>query len=207
MPTKNSSPLTRKAATAKATTTKKKTINAKKKAASTIKKKTTPENVFIAPPATARELVPAGDTTDRSISRSASLPMRASEPVLAVTPPAALAAAEATPVPNTQAECLIWMGQSFHVRVLLAISDWAGEPVATLTATMTLGELAKGPSWGAGQQARLVNATNSRAVFFPFASTMLPPSVLLPAATKVAEWERVAWRQQDPQTPCFVFGG
>ncbi len=187
MASKKSSPTVKKATQTKTASAQKKSAKAKKKAAAPSKQKASPEQPLIANMAMAA----------------------APEFALAVAPPTAPAPAPAaaTLVPGTPAECLIWIGQSFHIRVLLAISDWSLEPVTTLTATMTLGALAKGTPWGAGQQARLVNATNGRVVFFPFASTMLPPGVLLPATTTVAQWEKVVFRQQDPKTPCFVFGG
>jgi hypothetical protein len=107
----------------------------------------------------------------------------------------------------TSSQCIVWRHGEFSQRVRRAVAEWAQEPVSSILPTNTLGELAKGTPWNTGQQSRLVQAVNSNEVFAPpFPDThMLPPSALLPASTTVAQWEKVVWRQQDPETPCFPF--
>lgn len=107
----------------------------------------------------------------------------------------------------TSSQCVVWRQGEFRKRVREAVADWAQEPVASVLPTNTLGELAKGTPWNTGQQTRLVQRVNAHAVFAPpFPDTsMLAPSQLLPGSTTVAQWERVVWRHQDPETPCFPF--
>src|SRR5215216_2335059 len=107
----------------------------------------------------------------------------------------------------TSNQCIVWRQGEFRKRVREAVADWAQEPPSSVLPTNTLGELAKGTPWNTGQQARLVQTVNAHDVFAPpFPETsMLAPSQLLPASTTVAQWERVVWRHQDPETPCFPF--
>jgi hypothetical protein len=107
----------------------------------------------------------------------------------------------------TASQCVVWRQGEFRKRVREAVAAWAQEPPPSILPTNTLGELAKGTPWNTGQQSRLVQAVNIRAVFAPpFPETsMVPPSQLLPASTTVAQWERVVWRHQEPETPCFPF--
>lgn len=107
----------------------------------------------------------------------------------------------------TSSQCIVWRQGEFRKRVREAVADWAQEPPSSVLPTNTLGELAKGTPWNTGQQARLVQTVNAHDVFAPpFPETsMVPPSQLLPASTTVAQWERVVWRHQNPETPCFPF--
>lgn len=135
----------------------------------------------------------------------------------AITPAAAAplgisALASITDAAHVEAElsssqCIVWRRGEFSQRVRKAVAEWAQEPVSSILPTNTVGELAKGTPWNIGQQARLVQAVNANDVFAPpFPGTnMLPPSLLLPASTTAAQWEKVVWRQQDPETPCFPF--
>ena len=104
-------------------------------------------------------------------------------------------------------QCIVWRQGEFRKRVREAVADWAQEPPLSVLPTNTLGELAKGTSWNTGQQARLVQTVNAHDVFAPPfpATSMLPPSQLLQGSTTVAQWERVVWRHQNPETPCFPF--
>jgi hypothetical protein len=119
----------------------------------------------------------------------------------------ATAAVEAA-APATPAECIAWRDGPVRQRIRLALSKWSNQPVANVTSTVTLGQLSVGTGvpWNEGNQARLVQATNQEDVFEPFQSVMAPPPVLLPSATTVADWEKVVWQMQTPQTFCFVFG-
>lgn len=107
----------------------------------------------------------------------------------------------------TSNQCIVWRQGEFRLRVRRAVAEWAQEPAANILPTNTLGELAKGTPWNTGQQARLVQSVNANQVFAPpFPATLMaPPSQLLPASTTVAQWEKVVWRHQDPETPCFPF--
>jgi hypothetical protein len=107
----------------------------------------------------------------------------------------------------TANQCTVWRQGEFRKRVREAVAGWAQERPSSILATNTLGELAKNTPWNTGQQARLVQAVNAHNVFAPpFPETsMIPPSQLLPASTTVAQWERVVWRHQEPETPCFPF--
>jgi hypothetical protein len=107
----------------------------------------------------------------------------------------------------TSSQCIVWRQGEFRKRVREAVADWADEPPSSVLPNNTLGELAKGTPWNTGQQARLVQSMNAHDVFAPpFPnSSMAPPSSLLPASTTVAQWERVVWRHQDPETDCFPF--
>jgi hypothetical protein len=111
--------------------------------------------------------------------------------------------------PKNKAECLVWRDGDVHRRIRAALSVWSGAAPDNITAANTLGQLAGGTGvpWNEGNQGRLVDATNAQRVFFPFASRMNPPPVLVPATTTVADWEKVVWDMQDPETFCFVFGG
>lgn len=121
---------------------------------------------------------------------------------LTPSPDAALVGAELT-----SNQCIVWRQGEFRLRVRRAVAEWAQEPVSNILPSNTLGELAKGTPWNNGQQARLVQSMNANDVFAPpFPETnMAPPSQLLPASTTVAQWEKVVWRHQDPETPCFPF--
>ena len=107
----------------------------------------------------------------------------------------------------TSSQCIVWRQGEFRKRVREAVADWAQEPPASVLPTNTLGELAKGTPWNTGQQVRLVQRVNAHDVFAPPfpESSMMAPSQLLPASTTVAQWERVVWRHQNPETPCFPF--
>jgi hypothetical protein len=107
----------------------------------------------------------------------------------------------------TSNECIAWRQGEFRQRVRGAVAEWAQEPTASILPTNTLSELAKGTPWNDGQQARLTQSVNANAVFAPpFPNTrMAPLSQLLPGSTTVAQWEKIVWRQQDPETPCFPF--
>jgi len=107
----------------------------------------------------------------------------------------------------TSNECIVWRQGEFRVRVRRAVAEWAQEPVDAIMPNNTLGELAKNSDWNAGQQARLVQAVNANQVFAPpFPDTrMAAPSQLVPSSTTVAQWEKLVWRQQDPETDCFPF--
>lgn len=107
----------------------------------------------------------------------------------------------------TSSQCIVWRQGEFRKRVRESVADWAQEPASSILPTNTLGELAKGTPWNTGQQARLVQTVNAHDVFAPpFPETsMAPPSQLVPASTTVAQWERVVWRHQNPETPCFPF--
>jgi len=107
----------------------------------------------------------------------------------------------------TSNQCIVWRQGEFRKRVREAVADWAQEPASSVLPTNTLGELAKGTPWNTGQQVRLVQTINAHDVFAPpFPGTsMVSPSQLLPASTTVAQWERVVWRYQNPETPCFPF--
>jgi hypothetical protein len=111
--------------------------------------------------------------------------------------------------PKNKTECLLWRDGDVHQRVRAALSAWSRQPPGNITAATTLGQLAVGTGvpWNEGNQARLVNATNLARVFFPFGSRMNPPPILVPSTTTVADWERVVWNMQEPETFCFVFGG
>jgi subtilisin family serine protease len=114
------------------------------------------------------------------------------------------------PVSPTPAQCSIWRFGPFRQKVLIAVARWALEPPQNILPTNTLGELAKGSPWNEGQQARLVQSTNDPVldVFAPFSNTkMVPPPLLLPPSTTVAQWERVVWQRQFPHTPCFFLVG
>ena len=110
--------------------------------------------------------------------------------------------------PASSGECILWRDGDVHRRIRAALSAWSNQPPNNITANTTLGQLAVGTGvpWNEGNQGRLVQATNEQNVFFPFQSTMNPPPVLVPSTTTVAEWERVVWTMQTPETFCFVFG-
>jgi hypothetical protein len=110
--------------------------------------------------------------------------------------------------PATPDECLVWRDGDVHRRIRAALVVWSRQDPVNITSVRTLGQLAVGTGvpWNEGNQARLVEATNEQKVFSPFQSRMNPPPLLLPSSTTVAEWERVVWRTQTPQTFCFVFG-
>ena len=107
----------------------------------------------------------------------------------------------------TSNECIDWRMGEFRQRVRRAVAAWAQEPVESILPSATLGELAKGTPWNAGQQARLVQSVNANQVFAPTSpnTRMRPPSQVLPSATTVEEFEKVAWRHQDPITECLAF--
>lgn len=138
----------------------------------------------------------------RKAANSAEMAMRFAASGLAASADETLVMAELT-----SSQCIVWRQGEFRKRVREAVAAWAQEPPSSILPTNTLGELAKGTPWNTGQQARLVQAVNARDVFAPpFPETkMLPPSQLLPASTTVAVWERVVWRHQNPETPCFPF--
>jgi hypothetical protein len=117
-------------------------------------------------------------------------------------------AALATASPTTPAECIAWRDGPVRQRIRQALSRWSNQPLGNITSTVTLGQLSVGTGvpWNEGNQARLVQATNEEDVFDPFQSVMAPPPVLLPSSTTVADWEKVVWQMQTPQTFCFVFG-
>lgn len=121
---------------------------------------------------------------------------------LAASVDAALVTAELT-----ANQCIVWRQGEFRKRVREAVADWAQESPSSVLPTNTLGELAKGTPWNTGQMARLVQTVNAHDVFAPpFPETsMAAPSQLVPASMTVAQWERVVWRHQDPETPCFPF--
>ena len=111
--------------------------------------------------------------------------------------------------PSTPEECIVWRDGDVRRRIRAALSAWSTIPQDKILSTTTLGQLAVGtgvPWDNPGNQGRLVEATNEQKVFSPFDSEMKPPSTLVPAATTVAEWEKVVWKMQDPHTFCFVFG-
>lgn len=110
--------------------------------------------------------------------------------------------------PDGSDECIQWRDGDVHRRIRAALSVWSNQPLANITSGTTLGQLAVGTGvpWNEGNQGRLVEATNQQNVFFPFPSRMNPPQVLVPPATTVANWERIVWSNQTPQTSCFVFG-
>jgi len=110
--------------------------------------------------------------------------------------------------PGSSGECMLWRDGDVHGRIRAALSVWSNQPPGNITANNTLGQLAVGTGvpWNEGNQGRLVQATNEQNVFFPFQSRMNPPPVLVPSTTTVAEWERVVWTMQTPETFCFVFG-
>src|SRR5712692_8596990 len=96
--------------------------------------------------------------------------------------------------PSTPEECIEWRDGDVRRRIRAALSVWSHVPEKAILSTMTLGQLAAGtgvPWDNPGNQGRLVEATNEQKVFFPFDSIMKPPSTLVPAATTVAEWEKV----------------
>lgn len=107
----------------------------------------------------------------------------------------------------TSNECLVWRQGEFSNRVRTAVAEWAEEPVTSIMPNNTLGELAKHSDWGAGQQTRLTQATNANEVFAPpFPNTkMAALSQVLSGSTTVAQWEKIVWRQQVPETSCFPF--
>jgi hypothetical protein len=107
----------------------------------------------------------------------------------------------------TSNECLVWRQGEFSKRVRKAVAEWAEEPATSIMPNNTLGELAKHSEWGAGQQARLTQVTNANSVFAPpFPNTKMSAlSQVLSGSTTVAQWEKVVWRQQNPETPCFPF--
>jgi hypothetical protein len=111
--------------------------------------------------------------------------------------------------PHNREECLIWKDGDVHQRIRAALAKWSNQPLGSIISTTTLGQLAVGTGipWNEGNQGRLVQATNEQQVFFPFMSRMKPPPVLVPSTTTVADWERVVWDMQNPETFCFVFGG
>jgi hypothetical protein len=110
--------------------------------------------------------------------------------------------------PASSGQCILWRDGDVHRRIRAALSVWSQQPPNNITSNTTLGQLAVGTGipWNEGNQGRLVQATNEQNVFFPFNSRMNPPPVLVPSATTVAEWERVVWAMQTPETFCFVFG-
>jgi len=110
--------------------------------------------------------------------------------------------------PASSGQCIVWRDGDVHRRIRAALSVWSNQPPGNITSNATLGQLAVGTGvpWNEGNQGRLVQATNEQNVFFPFQSRMNPPPVLVPSATTVAEWERVVWTMQTPETFCFVFG-
>jgi len=110
--------------------------------------------------------------------------------------------------PATSGQCILWRDGDVHRRIRAALSVWSNQPLGNITSNATLGQLAVGTGtpWNEGNQGTLVQATNEQNVFFPFPSRMNPPPVLVPSSTTVAEWERVVWTMQTPETFCFVFG-
>jgi|GEM_PF-3207497 len=110
--------------------------------------------------------------------------------------------------PATSGECILWRDGDVHRRIRAALSVWSTQPTGNISSNTTLGQLAVGTGipWNEGNQGRLVQATNEQNVFFPFQSRMNPPEVLVPSTTTVADWERVVWTMQTPETFCFVFG-
>lgn len=110
--------------------------------------------------------------------------------------------------PASSGQCILWRDGDVHSRIRAALSVWSHQPLNNIISNTTLGQLAVGTGipWNEGNQARLVQATNEQNVFFPFQSRMNPPPVLVPSTTTVAEWERVVWTMQTPETFCFVFG-
>jgi len=107
----------------------------------------------------------------------------------------------------SSSQCIVWRQGEFRKRVREAVADWAQESSASILPSNTLGELAKGTPWNVGQQGSLVQTVNEHDVFAPpFPETgMRAPSQLVPASTTVAQWEKIVWRFQDPETPCFPF--
>jgi|SRR5215212_7945757 len=110
--------------------------------------------------------------------------------------------------PANSGQCILWRDGDVHRRIRAALSVWSSRPLDVINSATTLGQLAGGTGvpWNEGNQGRLVQATNEQNVFFPFQSRMNPPPVLVPSTTSVAEWERVVWSMQAPETFCFVFG-
>jgi hypothetical protein len=107
----------------------------------------------------------------------------------------------------TSSLCIVWRLGEFRARVRQAVADWAQEPVASISPTNTLSELAKGPPWNTGHMGQLVQSVNVNRVFEPpFPGTVMqPPSQLVPGSTTVLQWEAIVWRHQNPLTPCFAF--
>jgi len=110
--------------------------------------------------------------------------------------------------PASSGQCILWRDGDVHRRIRAALSVWSTLSPDVITSAATLGQLSVGTGvpWNEGNQGRLVQATNEQNVFFPFPSRMDPPPLLVPSTTTVAEWERVVWRMQTPETFCFVFG-
>jgi len=111
--------------------------------------------------------------------------------------------------PTDGDECILWRDGDVHKRIRAALAVWSNQSPDDITSATTLGQLAVGTGipWNEGNQGRLVEATNEQSVFFPFASRMNPPPVLVPSTATVADWERAVWRLQTPHTFCFEFGG
>jgi hypothetical protein len=111
--------------------------------------------------------------------------------------------------PASGDECILWRDGDVHKRIRAALAVWSNQSPDDITSSTTLGQLAVGTGvpWNEGNQGRLVEATNEQTVFFPFPSSMAPPTVLVPSTTTVADWEKVVWRMQAPHTFCFAFGG
>jgi hypothetical protein len=110
--------------------------------------------------------------------------------------------------PTNSGQCILWRDGDVHRRIRAALSAWSNQPPNNITSNTTLGQLSVGTGvpWNEGNQGRLIQATNEQDVFFPFQSRMNPPPVLVPSSTTVAEWEKVVWTMQTPETFCFVFG-
>ena len=110
--------------------------------------------------------------------------------------------------PANSGQCILWRDGDVRRRIRAALSVWSGFGINVITAGTTLGQLSvgTGQQWNEGNQGRLVQAINQQDVFSPFQSRMAAPPVLVPSSTTVAEWERVVWTMQDPETFCFVFG-
>lgn len=125
--------------------------------------------------------------------------------------PAAISALSAMTEPEhiaaelSSSQCIIWRLGEFRQRVRQAVANWAEE--SSVSASDTLGALAKGTPWNTGQQGQLVSSVNAQKVFEPpFPGTVMSaPSQLVPASTTVLQWESIVWRHQNPLTPCFPF--
>lgn len=119
----------------------------------------------------------------------------------AITDPAHVAAE------LSSSQCIVWRLGEFRQRVRQAVAEWAQESASSISASDTLGALAKVTPWNIGQQGQLVSSVNANKVFEPpFPGTvMTPPSQLVPPSTTVLQWEAIVWRHQNPLTPCFPF--